>query len=383
MAAPLDGLRIVEVSRGLPGSWCAALLADLGATVHKIEEPRRGDRFRDMPPRVKGRGAVHSVLDRHKRSVALNLRDPRGREWFLRLCERSDGLVEGMRPGAAEKLGLSYPEVRGRAPRLVYLTISGFGHGGPRGGLSSHDIDIVSAAGLAGFSGEPPRIPPVPMAAWSGALLGALGMLSALEARRRTGGGQHVDISMQDGIFASLLLPLGLWLATGKEASPLGNPLAGHLAHYSLYQDRDGRWLALGAVEPEAWEALCDLLGRPDLRPGFPPLDPALRETLAAEFRKRPRDEWLGLLRERDVPSAPVNTLREAARDPQILHRRMAADGPRGRTLGVPLRFSATSPRAPRGPPRLGEHTRETLRGLGATRAELNRLAREGVLKLG
>jgi crotonobetainyl-CoA:carnitine CoA-transferase CaiB-like acyl-CoA transferase len=391
-AGPLAGVRVLDLTRLLPGNYCTLLLADLGADVIKVEEPGKGDYIRWSPPEVDGQSAAHRAVNRGKRSITLNLKAPDGPALLHRMAERTDVLVESFRPGVMDRLGAGYESLAARNPALVYCAITGYGQDGPYRDLAGHDINYLGYAGvlsLSGPVGSEPRLAGVQIAdIGGGAMLGAVGILSALLEQRATGRGGFVDVSMMDGAVSWLSMHLGTHLA-GFDASVIRG-LTGDLACYRVYRAGDAKYLAVGALENQFWKALCETLDCEDLIPeqyGPPERQREMAARLQEIFDTRSRDEWVKLFR--DVPACvgPVNDLNEAMADPQVQHRGMIAEV-EGRTVGpgAPIKLveSGEGPRAPtnlRPAPGLGEHTEEVLGDLlGMERGEIDSLRSAGAI---
>lgn len=389
----LEGIRVLDLSRLLPGPFCSLLLADLGAEVVKVEEQGLGDYTRWMPPHLGETSAIFAALNRGKKSIVLNLKSARGRELLLRLAATSDVLLESFRPGVAERLGIGYEDLREVAPRLVYCAITGYGQDGPYKNKAGHDANYLAyagALGLTGTAGGPPALPGIQIADLAGgAYPAAVGILSALLGRERSGAGRFVDISMTEGALA-LLGPLYAMLGASEEPLERGRlPLTGRHPCYRIYPTKDGQWLAVGALEPKFFEKLCLALGRPDLADkGLAEGEEA--ERVAAEleqiFLQQDRDEWVAWLETADACVAPVLSPLEALENAQ--HQA------RGAFVPLPVRGldPAAAPRVPRCPvrdgtqqqggqaPAMGQHTEEVLGALGLTAAELAGLREQGVI---
>jgi crotonobetainyl-CoA:carnitine CoA-transferase CaiB-like acyl-CoA transferase len=372
---PLAGVRVLDLTRLLPGNYCTLLLADLGADVVKVEEPGKGDYIRWSPPEVEGQSAAHRAVNRGKRSMTLNLKAPGGPDLLHRLVERADVLVEGFRPGVMDRLGAGYESLAERNPGLVYCAITGYGQDGPYRDLAGHDINYLGYAGvlsLSGPVGSEPTLAGVQIAdVGGGGLLGAVAILAALLEQRATGRGRFVDVSMMDGAVSWLSMHLGTHLA-GLDASVIRG-LTGDLACYRVYRAGDGKYLAVGALENQFWKALCETLGCEELIPeqyGPPDRQREMAARLQEIFETRTRDEWVKLFG--DVPACvgPVNDLNEAMADPQVRHRGMVAEVD-GRPVGpgppIKLVDPSAGPWAPanlRSSAALGEHTDEVLKEL-------------------
>lgn len=357
---PLDGLVVLDLTRLLPGAAATMQLANFGAEVIKIEEPGRGDYSRWLPPYIEGEGAVFRTVNRGKKSVALDLKSESGREALLRLAGSADVLVESFRPGTMDRLGLGYEMLRARNPRLIYVSITGYGQAGPWAALAGHDINYLALGGaleLNGEGGGPPVIPGVQIADLAGGAMQAVtGVLLALTARAKTGCGQAVDVSMVDGVAWLLPVALGFQAATGAAPARGESVLTGRYACYHVYEAADGRWIAVGALEPKFWEALCRALGCEQLI-GEQFADSPRREeiiaALAGIFRTRTAEEWFERLRVADTCVTPVRNTAEVA-----AHFELGA----GDSVIVP-KLSETPGRLGGVPPRLGEHTGEVLGG--------------------
>lgn len=387
---PLDGTMVLDLTRLLPGAFCTQILADMGAEVVKIEDPRGGDYNRSWPPLARTESGSFLLLNRNKKSVTINLKSAEGKELFRRMAAGADVIVEGYRPGVMDRLGLSYQSLRRDNPGLVYCAISGFGQDGPARLQSGHDLNYMAITGalqLFGKAGERPIVPGLSIAdVGGGSLMAATGILAALLARARSGEGQFVDISMTDGVMAWLALHGAEYLFGGIEPRGGERPFIGQAPCYNIYTCGCGAHVALGAIEPHFWERFCDMIELPDaLRVHWPRGEEADRVFAAVEARLsvRPRKDWLERAQRLDVPLSPVNGMKEAFEEPQIVHREMltSIDHPvEGRIpqFGFPIKLSGTPCRIDSPPPTLGEHTEEIMRGYGYAPAEIARLKSEG-----
>ncbi|HJP64813.1 MAG TPA: CaiB/BaiF CoA-transferase family protein [Actinomycetota bacterium] len=391
-AGPLNGVRVLDLTRLLPGNVCTLVLADLGADVIKVEEPGKGDYIRWSPPLVAGQGAAHRAVNRGKRSLSLNLKAPGGPDLLHRLVEHADVLVESFRPGVMARLGAGYESLAARNPALVYCAITGYGQDGPYAQLAGHDINYLGYAGVLSMSGpvgSEPVLSGVQIAdIGGGGLLGAVGILAALVERRATGRGRFVDTGMIDGAFAWLSIHLGTHLGGFDTAQIRG--LTGDLACYRVYRAGDGKYLTVGALENQFWQALCDRLEVPELiadQYGPPERQREVAARLQEIFDTKPRDEWVE--RFADVPACvgPVNDLNEAMADPQVVARRMVAEvdgAPVGASSPIKFVEPDAGPVAPanlRSSPELGEHTEDVLGELlGLQPDELEALRADGTI---
>lgn len=393
MSAPLQGLRVLDLSRLLPGGYCTLILADLGADVIKVEEPGRGDYLRDFPPASStGESGMHLALNRGKRSITLNLRTEPGRQILRDLVVGTDVLVESFRPGVMDRLGVGYGALREVNPGLVYAAISGFGASGPYVHKAGHDIDFVAYAGALSFNGSAesgPWQPGLQIAdLGGGGLMALVAILVALRVREHNGEGQFCDVSMTDGVLSWLTLHAGAFAATGASPRPGREMLNGGLACYGVYRCGDGKFLAVGALEPQFFAVLLDALGLPEELRGWQS-DPArqdeLRARLAEVLGRRARDEWMAVLGDLDACVAPVNDLAEAFADPSARSREMVVDRtlPDGRcfpVVGVVPRLTATPGRIGDWPSPLGADTAEVLATIGRTAEDVEALRAAGVL---
>ena len=394
---PLAGVRVLDLTRLLPGGYATQMLGDLGAEVLKIEEPGTGDYARTMPPMGRRYGQAFTAVNRNKRSAAINLKHRAGREALLRLIDGADVLIESFRPDVMDRLGLSHATLRQRNPRLVVCALTGYGQDGPYRDRVGHDINYIGYAGLLAHltsPGQPPTMPGAQLADIAGgALMAVVGILAALVGRSETGEGRIVDVSMMDGTLALLPLLASITLNGGAEPGPGEAWLAGALPGYNVYETRDGKYVTVGALEPKFWAELCQRLGREDLIARQFPRGAAdareVKDALAAIFATRTRDEWVAELGDAEICFGPVNTLAEALADPQARARGVSApvDFGEGEGEGAALRTAPAISDVPfetrRGLPGLGEHTAEALRAAGYDDAEIAKLAAEGAIALG
>jgi crotonobetainyl-CoA:carnitine CoA-transferase CaiB-like acyl-CoA transferase len=386
VSGPLEGVRVLDLTRLLPGNYCTLLLADLGADVIKVEQPERGDYIRWLPPLVDGEGAVHRALNRGKRSLTLNLKESEGAALLKRLVTAADVLVESFRPGVLERLGVGYDVLGQENPKLVYCALTGYGQDGPYRDRAGHDINYTGLAGVLHATGDPegpPMLPSVQIGDFGGGMAAAVGILAALHEASSTGRGRLVDVSMLD-VVASWGAVLSSWfLASGAVPERGRMPLSGGLACYRVYRAGDGRYLAVGALEPQFWRALCERLGLEELVD--PHLDPSRQEEIAGRltelFATRSRDEWVEELADLDTCVGPVNDVAEAIDDPHARHRGMIATvGDSSVGPGPAIKVSGHAVGPLRSAPRLGEHTEEVLGSLGIGPEEIASLRTARVL---
>jgi CoA:oxalate CoA-transferase len=375
MAQALDGLRVLDLTRVLVGPYATMVLADLGADVVKVELPGRGDDARAYPPHVAGESAYFMSLNRNKRSLTLDLKNPRGRALLMELVAQADVLVENFRPGVMADLGLDYEALSQANPRLIYAATSGFGQTGPYAGRPAYDAIVQAMGGIMSLTG-PEGGPPTRVGASIGdiaaGLFTAVGILAALHSRHQSGVGQLVDVSMLDCQVAILENALARYVATGVAPRPIGNR---HPAIFPFepFDTSDGQ-LMVAAGNDALWMALCRAIGRDDLA-----ADPhyatnplrhehydAMRAELAATFRTRTTAAWQGILAAAEVPNGPINDIAAVVADPQVQAREMiqpVAHPVAGETLlpGIPIKLSATPGAIRRPAPLLGQHGAEVL----------------------
>ena len=388
---PLSNLRILDLSRLLPGAYATQMLADLGADVLKIEEPVVGDYARTMPPLIHGVGTAFFALNRGKRSAAINLKHSAGREALLRLAGDADVLIESFRPGVLARLGLGHETLRQRNPRLTICAITAYGQQGPYRQRAGHDLNYIGYAGLLAHMmrpGQPPTMPGAQLADIAGgALMAVIGVLAAIVGRQISGQGRIVDVAMLDGTVALLPLIASAVLTGEPEPMPGEAHLAGALPGYNVYATADGRYLTVAALEPKFWEELCRRLERTDLIPHQFPDSAADREAtsgvLASIFGSRTLAEWMGQLADFDVCVGPVATLGEALASPQLEARNLRAervDG--GEALRIAPVISGVTFSAQRGVPALGQDTASALLSAGFTTEQIAELLQAGAIAI-
>ena len=392
MSAPLAGLRVLDLTRLLPGAACTLHLADLGADVIKIEDTREGDYARrlglaaDVP--ATSTAAAFRMLNRNKRSLALDLKAAGGREAFLRLARDADAIVEGFRPGVVDRLGIGYALVSELNPGIVYCAITGYGQSGPYRDRAGHDINYLGYAGVldqTGAADGPPALSNLQVADLLGGAAGAaIGILAALYDAQRTGRGRYVDVAMTEGALAHNIFALHALETTGRAPARGEDLLTGGVPCYGVYATQDGRHLAVGALEAKFWRTLCETLGRPDLveRQLATGADGAsARSALAAIFATAPLAHWTERFAGLDCCVTPVLTLDETLANEQVRAREMVASGPDGgRQYAPPFRISGHGFAIARGAPAQGEHTEEVLLEAGFAAEEIDALAAAGAI---
>ena len=387
--APLAGLTVLDLTRLLPGPVCTLYLADLGADVIKVEDTGAGDYARDLgsvPGRV---SAFYRAVNRNKRSVALDMKRPGGRAAFLALARHADVVVESFRPGVVAALGIDAATLQAAHPRLVYASITGYGQSGPRAGHAGHDINFLGYAGVldqTGSRGGPPALSNLQIGdLLGGAAPAAIAILAACLEAQRTGRGRAIDVAMADAALAHNILALHALEQRGRTAPRGEDLLTGGVPAYGVYGTADGRWLAVGALEPKFWQLLCRQLGRPDLAPhglatGEHGL--AVRRELEAIFGEKALAHWVEVLGAVDCCVTPVATLDEALVDPQFTARGMVVQDAAGaRQYAPPFRLSGHAFALRREAPAQGQHSAEVLREAGYDDTAIARLIAEGSVR--
>jgi alpha-methylacyl-CoA racemase len=368
---PLVGLRVLDLTRLLPGPFLSQVLRDLGADVVKVEEPGVGDYARHAPPEVDGAGHWFSAVNRDKRSIAVNLKAPEGVEVVRRLAARADVLLEGFRPGVLERLGLGDAVLEALNPRLVRVSLVGYAPG-PYRDEAGHDLNYESIAGILAIQGEParPALSAVPVADLAGAMYGAVGLLAALRERELTGKGRRLEVALADAAFA--FNAIHLTRAASGDVPARGEwELGGAMPGYRCYRCADDRWVALGTLEPRFWDRFVDAAGESDLAPLHIDGSPEAHARMERLFATRTSEAWLDLFAKRGVPATPVLSPDEALRHPYA-----------ARFGGRPGPAAPLTQRPSDGPvPGLGEHTDAVLRELDYSQADVERLRAAGAVQ--
>jgi crotonobetainyl-CoA:carnitine CoA-transferase CaiB-like acyl-CoA transferase len=385
---PLAGIKVLEVGNYMAAPFCAMQLADLGADVVKIENPNGGDQVRSSAPLIDGEGSAFVRLNRNKRSLAVDLKNAEGKEVMLRLARSADVVIENLRPGTMRELGLGYETLKAANPGLVYFSASGWGQDGPLRDQPGLDIMAQARSGLMSITGVPGGDPVkvgVPVCDLVCALYGALAVVSALYARRDSGAGQFIDVSLLEAGVSLGIWEAGGFFATGEIPKPLGSAHQS-AAPYQAFRATDG-WLTLGATTKPNWEAMCRALGLEGLLSEARFADSSKRHAHREELEAiidavtttKPVSHWLDLLVRAGVPCAPIQDFGQSFNDPQLVERNFFWDAPHAkltkvRQLGSPMRMSRTPVRRDGAGPLLGEHTLEVLREAGYDDGEVARL---------
>jgi alpha-methylacyl-CoA racemase len=384
MPGALANLKVLDVSMNLPGPYMTWLLARMGAEVIKVENPLGGDYARGLAGRSTRNAPYFEAVNRNKKSVTLNLKHEEGRRLFLHLLSTRDVLVEGFRPGTMDRLGLGYEEIHAAYPRVVYVSISGYGQDGPYRLRAGHDLNYISLAGIVAMTGTKegqPVIPGVQIADIAGgSLMGLAGLLAAVIQREHTGVGQFVDVSMFGGVLSLATMVFGGVQVGLEEPQPGKMMLNGRLPCYGLYRTSDDRYMSLGALEFKFWQNFCLAVQRPDLIDGHLG-GPEIVEEVQRIFSGSTQAQWIELMKDRDACCEPVLSLLETAASDlaeagSMIERTQDGD----RHLGFPLRFSGSLPDQDSPAPLLGQHTQEVLSQLGLSSEELDVLSRLGVI---
>ena len=395
---PLQDVRILDLTRLIPGAVCTSMLGDAGAEVIKVEEHNKGDYERQIHPFIGSMASRFLILNRNKKSIALNLKEGKGQEIFLKMVKEADVLIEGFRPDAMKKLGLDYESVKQINPRLIYCSISSFGQDGPYRDVVAHDINILGMAGfldITGVKGGAPIIPGLQIVDSVAGTNAALAILFALMTRVKTGKGQLIDISMFDGVM-SWMFDASRYSFAGETVPERGEGrLWGGLPNYNLYETKDGRFITIGSLESKFKRILLKKLGRDDLAgeeaettsSKIKQTDDELHTFMRKIFLTKTRNEWIKEFGELNICVGPVNSLEEALSHPQTAFREMVieVDHPsagRIKQMGSPLKFSDIPLDVNRLPaPRQGEHTRKILGGLGYSESRINELIKKNIVR--
>lgn len=390
---PLRGVRILDLTRLLPGPYATMLLADLGAEIIKVEEPNKGDYAREIGPYIRGIGCWYLMFNRNKKSLGINLKEARGRELFYRLVERSHVVIEGFRPGTAKRLGVDFDSLQEHNQSLVYCSLSGYGQTGAYSSRVGHDINYIGVSGLLDMTrvaDGKPAIPGLPVADLAGGLLAAFLISIALREAEASGKGRYLDVSMTDLVSSWSIYNLLPYLATGTVPKGGESFSTGKYPSYNLYQASDGKYITLGATEEKFWKAFCRQTGLSDLEADHTP-EESKRDDVEARtretFRARRSSDWLETLRGEEVPVAPVNSPEELMKDPGLADRGIfwTLEDPRLGSLvqsRFQVEYTADLEERSTPPPSLGEHSAEVLQEVGLSREEVQELARRGIIAL-
>ena len=393
MGQPLSGIRILDLTRLLPGAYASQMMADFGADVIKVEEPGTGDYGRFMPPHGPGGMSLFFVAtNRNKRSITLNLKTEQGCAIFQRMVRQADVVLESFRPGVMERLGIGYEQLKELHPGIIYCAISGYGQDGPYRLRAGHDLNYAGYAGLLHYNRGPhgePAMPPTQLGDLAGgSYMAIIGILAALVGRGQTSVGRKIDVSMTEGVISLLPLVTASYMNTGKAPRPGHSTLDGGLPCYNIYETKDGKHITLAALEPKFWHTFCTHVGHLELLPFHMPVGPGEREQamdmLRAIFKTKTRDEWVAELGETDACIGPVYSIDEALNDPHAQSRGTSISSGAGaetfQTLPSFPRISENEQEQRYAPPTIGEHTNELLHEAGYSDEEIAQFTAGGAI---
>ncbi|MFA4910666.1 MAG: CaiB/BaiF CoA-transferase family protein [Desulfobacteria bacterium] len=391
MASALEGIKILDLSRLLPFNYCTLMLADLGAEVLKIEEPKIGDYMRWMPPKLEKESAVFLMANRNKKGMTLNLKEEKGKEILRRLVKEYDVLFESFRPGVMKRLGLGYDDLKEINPRLVFCSSTGYGQDGPYKDRPGHDMNYISVAGILESTGRhtgAPVIPGIPIADMSIGIFSAFSILAGIIARDRMGKGQYIDVSMTDCMVSYNMINIAGLVASQRSHGLETLGITGETPCYNVFKTKDGKFISLGNIEDKFWLNLLKLIGREDLKESQFATGEQQKKTmdeLQRIFLSKTREEWLGLFEGKDICYAPVNDAEDLMADPHVKHREMLLEMEhpvegKVTTVGFPFKFSQTPGRIKTPSPTLGQHTEEILKGLGYKDQDIKEMEEKGAI---
>lgn len=383
MTLPLEGVKVLDLSRYLPGPFCTQILADFGAEVIKIEDPQDGDLMRHVPPLVDGDSTGFITVNRNKKSLTLDLKKEEGKAIFLRLASMSDIIVDSFRPGVMDKMGLGYERLKEINDRIIYCAITGYGLNGPLRNVAGHDLNYMSLAGISDLNGiyqGMPAICGIQIADLAGgSLYGTIAILLALVSREKTGKGQLCDIAMMDGAISLLALILGQWYGWGKLPQRGNDVFSGGYAFYQIYRTKDNKFVSLGALEDKFWASFCNKLSKTDYIKQQH--DVRHQRDIIKDIQEtmlgKTRDEWVEYFADSDICLTPILTLEEMCEHPQVIARDMIiklidkTQSGKCVVTGIPIKLSATPGIAKLTFPKLGEHNQEILRSAGYMDSEI------------
>ncbi|WP_434510727.1 CaiB/BaiF CoA transferase family protein [Desulfitobacterium sp. AusDCA] len=392
MSLPLEGIKVLDLSRYLPGPLATQILADFGAEVIKIED-RKGELGRFLPPMIDDTSARFYAVNRNKKSMGLDLKQSEGKEIFKKLVAEADIIVDQFRPDVMSKLGLGYETLKEINPRIIYCIITGYGLTGPMRDAAGHDINYLNISGITELLGTkegPPAMSGVQIADTAGgSLYSVIAILLALAAREKTGKGQLCDVAMMDGALSLLSYTIGEWSGGGNLPKRGNELLTGGYATYNNYECKDGKYVSLGAVEAKFWASFCKKIGKEEYIPLQMDItrQPELEASIQSIMLTKTRDEWVEFFADSDICFTPVLTLDEMAQHPQVLAREMIHTLPdfqgSGKDLvctGVPIKLSETPGEAKMVFAKTGQHTDEVLAGLGYSTSQIEQLRKDGVV---
>ena len=377
----LDGLRVIDATRLLPGGYCTMLLSDMGAEVIKVEQPGLGDYMRATPPTKNGRSPVHSTVNRNKLSIGLDLKAPEGKRVMRRLLTKADVFIEGFRPGAMSRLGFSFASVKKVNPRIIYCSISAYGQESSLSSMPGHDINFQAMAGTLAYS-RATEVPLLQLGDMASGMYAALGILGALAARK---GPVHIDVPIVSSLLSWMVVPASAYLATGKPPKEGHSLVFGSTPYYNLYETSDHKYVAVAAIEEGFWKNLLKVLGAPDvdaLRFGSSGEREEVTRALTRIFATKTRDEWAGLLMHQDTCATPVLTVEEALTSDWAKELAMLVDLADEKVLNGPVKSKPPMRGRPfTKAPSLGQDTESLMKSLGYSRAQVRALRATGAIE--
>jgi crotonobetainyl-CoA:carnitine CoA-transferase CaiB-like acyl-CoA transferase len=389
MSLPLQGIKVLDITANLAGPFSTQILGDFGAEIIKVEDIRGGDPSRKNPPYLGDEGVNFFVVNRNKKSLALDIRSEEGKKVIKELAAKCDVVVDSFRPEFMKKLGLDYENLRIINPRLIYCSMTAYGQEGPMANAASHDVNILSLAGITGLTGdgtEKPQLTGAQLGGLAGGGLNAvIAILLALIHRDKTGQGQFCDVSMLDGSLAFLCNVLGFQAGFGEEV----RVFSGQAAFYNIYETKDGGYLSLAAIEPKFWKIFCEVIGRPDLLETHWDIaaQEKMKQEVAAIMLTRTRDEWMQIFSGTDSCVTPVISMDEVCEQSWVKDRDMIHTLPNFRESGMelkivgqPIKLSETPAEVRAEFARLGEHSEEILASLGYSREEIKAFRQRGIV---
>ena len=367
---PLNGIRILDLSRLLPGPLATQMLADMGAEVIKVEDPKAPDYSRFLPPQINGIGVPFLAVNRNKKSITLDFNTPEGKDKFYALAKTADIVVDSFRPGVLKKLGIDYDTVKQHNPGIIYVAVTGYGQTGPYRDKAGHDVNYIGYSGVLGINGKPNEVvmPGVQIADIAGGSYPAvIACLAALWHKQRSGEGQLVDVAMVDCTMPFLSFYMLEALNQKKFYHRQEHPLAGSMVNYNIYECKDKKWVALGSLEPKFWMGFCAMVNRPDWASKM--FDDDVKAEVTAFFKTKDRDEWIQMATGQDICLTPIYQLDELENDPNHIARQnfVEVEQKNGSTIKMvnqPIKFSAFTPQKFTAPPEMGQDNDEILRNL-------------------
>lgn len=393
MPLPLQGIRVLDLSRGITGGFCSQQLADFGAEVIKVENTAGGDILRYQPPLLEGAGTQFYMVNRNKKSITLNLRPQEGKDIFFKLVKVSDVVIDQFRPGVMERLGLGYEVLKKINPDIIYCSLSAYGITGPMRDLSGHDLNFRSMSGMLSLirdKNNMPHLSPISIAALTGGgLYAALGIILALYQREKKGQGQLCEVAMVDGALTFMVEALAQWAGTGELAQRGDKVMPGNNAYYNIYRTKDDKYLSLGAIETKSWEEFCNMMSKSEYvsLQGDMERQEEIYQGIQEVFLTRTRDEWVEFFAGHNVQLTPVLEVDEVVNHPQMQERKMIhwmkdfkGSGIDMPLTGIPIKLSNGPEEINTSFPKLGENNYEVLSLLGYSDEKITAYKNNGVI---